>query len=127
MLMPRFPLLLIAATAGCTAPPPGTGQSAQCFFASSVTGFSEAGPDRTIVNIGSKESWELTLSGGCPDVDYAMRIGIVSRGSQRICTGRPAELVVPSASGSSGQRCLVRNIRKLSPEEAAAVRGSKPR
>ncbi|MEO5773075.1 MAG: DUF6491 family protein [Sphingomicrobium sp.] len=122
-----FILPVILAATACAARPASDVSIAEpvqeCFYASSVTGFSEAGHDKTIVNIGSKESWELSLSGGCPDVDYAMNIGIVSRGSQRICTGRPAELVVPSASGSSSQRCLVRNIRKLSPEEAAAVRG----
>ena len=125
-----IPLLALAGSA-CVAPPADIGSSAdvtqQCFYASSVTGFSEAGPDKTIVSIGSKESWELTLSGGCPDVDYAMKIGIVSRGSQRICTGRPAEIIVPSASGSSSQRCLVRNIRKISPAETAAARGEKIR
>ena len=129
--MLRFPILLTLAIAagGCAVQPGGTGSTAaarECFSASGITGFSVSGPDKAIVNIGFQESWELTLAPGCPDVDYAMKIGVVSRGSQRICTGRPAELVVPTASGSSSQRCLVRNIRKLSPEEAAAARGLTP-
>lgn len=123
-----FPIAF-AATA-CAVVPADTDSIAQaageCFFASSVTGFSEAGPDKAIVNVGSRESWELTLSGGCPDVDYAMNIGIVSRGSERICSGRPAELIVPSASGASSSRCLVRSVRKLSPAEADAARGRSP-
>lgn len=117
--------------AACTNPALGPGtqtlQSArQCFSASSISGFSDAGPDRALVRIGFQETWELTLSPGCPDVNWAMRIGIVSRGSQRICTGRPAELVVPSATGA-GQRCLVSNVRRLPPQEAAAARGETPR
>lgn len=123
-------LVPLAFATACTAAPPDTVSTAQaareCFFASSVTGFSDAGPDKAIVNIGSRESWELTLSGGCPDVDYAMKIGIVSRGSQRICSGRHAELIVPSASGSGAKRCLVRSVRKLSSAEADAVRGRSP-
>lgn len=91
-----------------------------------MTGFSDAGPDRAIVNVGLRESWELELSPGCPDVDYAQRIGIVSRGGSRICTGANVELVVPDASDSGPRRCLVRKVRKLSDEEAASVRGRTP-
>lgn len=94
-----------------------------CFWASEVTGFSDAGPDRALVNIGSRETWDLTLSPGCPDVDWAMKIAIRPRSGERICPGRPAELLVPNASGSGFQSCLVRNVRRLSPAEAAAARG----
>lgn len=99
----------------------------QCFWGSQVTGFTPTAADRVVVHVGTRESWELTLSAGCPDVDWAMRIGIVSRGGDRICTGTPAELVVPEASGRGGRRCLVNTVRKLSPDEAAAVRGNTPR
>lgn len=123
------PLALLAVTA-CA---PASEQSAiaqqasrECFWGSQVTGFSDAGPDRAILNIGQRESWELTLAPGCPDVDWAMKIGIRSRGGDRICPGRPAELFVPNASGSGMRRCLVQSVRKLSPEEAAAVRGRTP-
>lgn len=102
-------------------------ETRQCFWASSVSGFSAAGPDRANVRLGQREMWELTLSPGCPDVNWAMKIGIISRGGPRICTDRPAELVVPSASGSSSQRCLVRSVRRLSSVEAAAARGEVPR
>lgn len=123
-------LPIILAANACTYAPVGpqaqTAHGAQCFWASSVSGFSDSGPDRALIRIGTQEMWELTLSPGCPDVDWAMKIGIVSRGSQRICTDRPAELVVPSATGS-GQRCLVRSVRRLSPTEAAAARGEPPR
>ncbi|MEO6359609.1 MAG: DUF6491 family protein [Sphingomicrobium sp.] len=122
---------VIFATSACTphaiAPAAQSTQGpAQCFWASSVSGFSDAGPDRALVRIGGREMWEMTLSPGCPDVNWAMKIGIVSRGGERICTDRPAELVVPSASGSSSQRCLVRTVRKLSPEESAAARRAVP-
>lgn len=98
----------------------------ECFWGSQVTGFGDAGPDRAILNIGQRESWELTLAPGCPDVNWALNIGIRSRGGERICPGRPADLFVPNASGSGFRRCLVQNVRKLSPEEAAAARGRTP-
>lgn len=132
MRRPYILILASAALSACAAGPTDEAASAarggarQCFWASQVTGFSDAGPDRALLNLGVKETWELELSPGCPDVNWAMKIGIVSRGSQRICTGRPAELVIPSAGGRGGRSCLVRNIRKLSPQEAAAARGEKP-
>jgi len=121
-------LLPLGLLAACSAEPPAAGVAGaqQCFWNSQVTGFSDAGPDRAIVNIGSRESWELELSPGCPDVDYAQRIALVARGGSRICSGSNVELVVPDTSRTSARRCLVRSVRKLSAEEAAAVRGRTP-
>lgn len=121
-----FLLPALLAAASCTVPPgASTARDArqECFWASGVTGFNDAGPNRALVNIGRQATWELTLSPGCPDVDWAMNIGIRSRGTQRICSGVDAELLVPNASERGFQRCLVRDVRKLSPQEAAAARG----
>ncbi|UZK66567.1 DUF6491 family protein [Sphingomonas sp. M1-B02] len=116
----------LLALGACAAPPiAGTAPQAQraCFWSSQVTGFADAGPDRALVHIGTRETWELTLSPGCPDVDWAMKLGVRARGGERICPGRPAELLVPNASESGFRRCLVRNVRRLSADEAAAARG----
>jgi hypothetical protein len=122
--MRRFhPLLFIALIAGAPSPVSSdtTRKSARaCFWSSEVTGFTDAGPDRAILNIGARESWELTLSPGCPDVDWALRISVRARGGERICTGRPVELLVPEPGGRS-RACLVRSVRLLSGEEAAAA------
>ena len=129
--MRRFPVLALAlAASACAAQPTANiaPQSArQCFWGSQVSGFTDAGPDKVLVRIGAREMWELGLSGGCPDADWAMRIGIRSRGIDRICSGADAELLVPGASGGSVQRCLVRGVRKLSPEEVSAARGQAPK
>jgi hypothetical protein len=123
--MRAWPLLpiLLASGASAATPMPSEPQEAgrQCFWASQVSGFSDAGPDRALVRIGQREMWELTLSPGCPDVDWAMKIGIRARSGERICPGRPAELLVPNASESGFQRCLVRNVRKLSAKEMNAT------
>jgi hypothetical protein len=124
-----LPLVVLLVPAGCAAPPAANSapeSSRSCFWASQVTGFSDAGADKARVSIGTRETWELTVSPGCPDIDWAMRIGIRSRGGERICSGANAELLVPSASGSGLQRCLVQSVRKLSPDEAAAARGTAP-
>ncbi|MHA6723636.1 DUF6491 family protein [Sphingomonas sp. RS2018] len=95
-----------------------------CFWPSQVSGFSDGGRDRALVRIGSQAVWELTVGPGCPNIDYALQIGIRARGGQRICAGRPAELIVPFP-GSGSRSCLVRNIRRLSDAEAAPVIGLK--
>lgn len=129
-----YALTALLIGAGCAMPPENPAvpvameSPRQCFWSSEVSGFSDAGPDLALVNLGGKESWELALSPGCPNVDYAMRLGIRSRnGSGRICSGTDAELLVPPASGRGLQRCLIRSVRKLSPEEMAVARGEAPK
>lgn len=117
MVRPCVIAVAIVALAGCVGPPETTAtaqEARRCFWASEVTSFSDAGPDRARLKIGQRETWELTLSPGCPDIDWAMRIGIRSRGGERICAGANAELLVPNASGSGVRRCLVRDVRNLS-------------
>lgn len=108
--MRRIMLAALPLLSTCAVAPARTGQS--CFWASSVTGFSSAGPGRARINIGTS-AWEVALSPGCPDVDWAMRIGIRSRGGERICSGADAELLVPDSSGDQVRSCLIRSIRKL--------------
>ena len=114
-----WPMVAVLLAPACAAPSPmgSSASAAQCFWASQVSGFSSTGRHRALVRIGTRERWELTLAPGCPDIDWAMQIGIRARGGSRICSGRNAELLVPNASGSGMQRCLVRDIRPLPPEK----------
>lgn len=127
VLMPRKALLLsILALGACTASSSTQAprQSArQCFWPSEVSGFSDAGPSRALVRVGSREMWELTVSPGCPDVNWALRVGIRARAGERICPGRPAELLIPEASGNGFRRCLVRDVRKLPSGAPAGTSG----
>jgi hypothetical protein len=90
-----------------------------CFWAQNVNGF--AAPDEHTVNIkvGVHDVYQMELFGTCPDVDWNNRIALVSRGSSNICSGLDAEIVTRSPIGP--QRCPVRNIRKLTPAEVAAL------
>lgn len=91
----------------------------QCFWARNVNNF--ASNDEHIVNVkvGVRDVYQFEMFGRCPDVDWSHRVALVSRGSSYICSGLDAELIVPSPIGP--QRCNVRNIRKLSPAEVAAL------
>lgn len=91
----------------------------QCFFASSVNSFS-AVDDKTVnVRVGVKDVYELKLFTRCPDVDWSHKIGIVSRGGSSICDGFDATIIVDSSLGP--RRCQVDKVRKLTPEEVAAL------
>jgi len=131
--MHRRWLTMILPLAGCAADGGGTASAGRggaspsaCFWPSQVSGFSDAGSDKALLRIGSIQMWEATLSRGCPDVDWALQIGIRARSGQAICPGRPAELIVPDPSGSASRRCLVSNIRRLSTAEADEAQGRVP-
>lgn len=98
---------------------PGKSDGRQCFWARNVTNFN-AVDDRTVnIRVGVRDVYRMELLGPCPDIDWTQTIGIVSRGGSWICSGLDAEIVTPSPIGR--QRCAVRDIRKLTPEEAAAL------
>lgn len=91
----------------------------QCFWTSQVTNF--ASNDDRIVNVrvGVKQVYQFEMFGPCHDVDWSHQIALVSRGSSSICSGLDAEIVTSGPVGP--QRCLVRNVRKLTPAEIAAL------
>lgn len=121
-------VLLAAATAvsACSAAqaPVAGGRGLQCFYPSQVGGFQPAGDDRAIVRVGFRQAWELTLSPGCPSVDWATNIILRPRGGERVCPGRPVDMLVPEAGGRAYRRCLVNDVRRLSDEERAKAFGT---
>lgn len=91
----------------------------QCFWASSVNGFA-AVDDRTVnLSVGARDVYQLELFAPCHDVKWTETIGVESRGDSTICSGFDATIIAPSTIGP--QRCAVRNVRKLTPEEVASL------
>lgn len=98
---------------------PATPAKRQCFFASNVTNYS-AVDDKTVnVRVGVKDVYELKLFSRCPDIDWSHKIALVSRGGSSICDGFDATIIVDSTLGP--QRCTVDKVRKLTPQEIAAL------
>lgn len=97
------------------------GSDRTCFRAEQVSGFTAIDNDTVRVHVGANRVFELELFGTCHDINWSQRIGIRARGgSNWICRGIDAELVVPSVIGPS--RCQVSNIRQVSREELEAER-----
>jgi len=116
-------LLSFASAAPAAEPPPSKTPPRQCFWARDINGFN-AVDDRTVnLHVGVKDVYQLDLLSSCPDVDWTEHIAIESRGSSWICSGLDAVLIAPSSIGP--HRCMVRSVRKLTPEEVAALRQKK--
>ena len=108
-----------AAPTGAASPAMATAPARQCFWTRSVTNFAASDEDTVYVRAGARRVYELELFGPCPDVDWNQEIALVSRFGQRVCSGFDASIVSSSAIGP--QKCLVRNVRELSPQEVAAL------
>ena len=98
----------------------------QCFYTRMADGF--AAPDEHTLNVrvGVRNVYQFEMFGPCLDMDWAQRVALVSRSGSWICNGMDAE-VITHATGLGRQRCMVRHMRKLTPEEIAALpRHGKP-
>lgn len=112
------------AISACTANPAPGGAAArssgQCFLASNVNSFN-ANADGTVdIRAGASNYFRLTPAGGCPDINWAMQVGIRSTGgSDFICNAYDAEFVVPDPSGT--QRCPIATVTPITREQFDAA------
>ena len=112
-------LALTAAAAGAADKPAKAPARNECFWTNNVNGF--AAPDEHTLNVrvGVSEVYQFKMLGPCPDMDWNQRVALVSHTGSNICSGMDAEVVSPSPIGP--QRCAVRSMHKLTPEEIAAL------
>jgi hypothetical protein len=111
-------LFAVTTLAGAAQAKPAPSDRA-CFHASNVSGF-RAPDDKTVyVRVGVRDVYQMQMLGSCPQIDWAEKIGIRTRGSEWICSGLDADLISPTSIGP--QRCAVRMMRKLTPAEVAAL------
>ncbi|WP_397417952.1 DUF6491 family protein [Phenylobacterium sp.] len=91
----------------------------QCFWTRQITNFASDDPNVVHVRVGVKDVYRLEMFGPCLDVDWNNQIAVVSRGGSNICSGLDAEIISPSQIGP--HRCPVREVRKLTAAEIAAL------
>ncbi|HEY3695677.1 DUF6491 family protein, partial [Phenylobacterium sp.] len=74
------------------------------------------------IRTGSRDIYRMDLLIPCPDVDWNQRVALrSSRGAGgSICNALDAE-IISHATGLGPQRCPVKTLTKLTPEEAAAL------
>lgn len=98
---------------------PGDKPKRQCFWTHQANGFAAADDKFVNVRVGVKDVYQFEMFGRCHEVDWQNKIALVSRGGSSICTGMDADIVTPTSIGP--QRCPVRAVRKLTPEEVKAL------
>lgn len=119
-------VLAAALSVGCSASPAPNAQAAssagrQCFLASQVNSFHAIDRDTVIIRVGASRNYQLEILGTCPDINWSNRIGVRSTGgSNWVCQGMDAELIVPAATGFD--RCPVLGVQAITPEAAKAAR-----
>lgn len=113
------------ALAACTTPPAtdasvaASNSTRSCFWANSASGFNAVDETTVYVRVGVRDVYKLDLFSRCPDIDWNQAIALVSRGGNSICSGLDATVITKGPFGP--QRCEVRTVSKLTPEEVAAL------
>lgn len=95
----------------------------QCFSVQQISNFRQGRPDQVFLRVGRSDVYELNAAGGCSDLDFANRLGLVSDSGisgSRLCTDDWARVVVPGSTRPAVS-CRVRVSRKLTADEVAAL------
>lgn len=90
-----------------------------CFWTRDVNSWSAADDHTVYIKVGVKDVYRLDLMGSCPDIDWSWKMGLESHGSSSICSALDATIIAQSPIGP--QRCPVRQVTKLTPQEVAAL------
>jgi hypothetical protein len=119
-------LLLVSACANADPDVPNSPAAAnpsrQCFFASSVNGFASVDSRTVNIRVGPSDVYRLDLTNSCRDVSWTNRMALVTRGGSSICPGAAlgTSLVIRGPTGQ--QRCAVRSVTMLTPQQVEALR-----
>lgn len=122
MILRVIGVAVAATLVGCAAPADrshrlAAGDVRQCFFLSQVDGYQrvKGSRDRILVTTGPRDTYEFEVFRPCPYLGDSEVMGFDQAGGGTICSGIDVDLIVPTPTGP--QRCPVRMIRKLAPDE----------
>jgi len=123
--MTRLPALLGLAAAAIALPvalgaPAVAAGAGQCLYVNQITSTKADGMRTVYAWTGRHDGWRIDLAADCaPLADGGGKIVLAPRGSGSICGAQDFDLSVVAAGGS--QRCFVKNMTRLPPDEAAAL------
>ncbi len=120
-------VLAICAAGVVQAAPDSKPGGRACFYSRDLSSWRAADRSTVYLRVHTHDIYELKLLGECPHIDWVEGIGLEHQGSPWICSGLDATLIVPQGSGMGTLRCPVSSVRKLTPDEVAALpRKSRP-
>ena len=110
------------ATTPAASPVPSPAKRA-CFYSHQVHGWQEdrsGREDVVYLNVSARDVYRLEMLGPCVGINDALTIGVETRsGFDTICDGFDVTLITNGPIGPD--RCHVRKITKLTPEERQAL------
>jgi hypothetical protein len=127
-------LAIAAAMAvGASAQPPGGARPPpkprpSCFWTNRVENFAAVDEQNLYLRVGIHDVYRAKLFSDCFQLDWVHHLALISRGSSLICEGSNLDVDVIVRDVAAGrQRCSVTDIRKLTPDEVAALpKGARP-
>jgi Family of unknown function (DUF6491) len=103
------------------APPPPKPRPS-CFWTSRIENFAAVDEQNLYLRVGIHDVYRAKLFSNCFDIDWVHHLALISRGSSLICEGPNLDVDVIVRDVAAGrQRCAVTDIRKLTPDEVAAL------
>jgi hypothetical protein len=105
-----------------TGPPPPPKPRPSCFWTSRIENFAAVDDRNLYLRVGIHDIYRAKLFSSCFDVAWVHRLALVSHSSSLICEGPNLDVdVIVRDVGLGRQRCPVTDIRKLTPDEVAAL------
>jgi hypothetical protein len=129
---PAFAALALLAAAALGAgpaaadPTPAANTPAQrhnaCFWSENINNFAAHDDKALYLLVGVRDVYELKMFGNCFDLSWLHHIGLQTHGMSDICEGsNPDVEIVVHEVGLGHMRCPVTSVRRLTPEEVAAL------
>ncbi len=115
--------LAAAALAGQAAAAQTASQPRECFYSGNVRGFSAVDDETINFQVGGRNDIvQVKLFHPSNDLKFANGVALISRGGSYICSKFDATVVVPGVTtGIGAQRYPISSIRRLNPQEVAAL------
>lgn len=98
----------------------GTRQPRRCFTPREVRNFTAVNSTTVNVRVG-RDIYRIDTFGACPDINWTNRMALVTTGGSMICVGSALGTSLVTRGPSGRQRCQVRSITALTPEEIQAL------
>lgn len=112
--------MAIAGQAAAQAADKPAAQTRECFYVGTIRGFSAVDDETVNLRVGGRNDIvQIKLFAPSNDLRWTNGVALVSRGGSFICSKLDATLVVPGPAGP--QRYPVTSIRRLTPQEVAAL------
>jgi hypothetical protein len=93
-----------------------------CFWTDRIENFAAHDEQNLYLRVGVRDVYQAKLFSNCFEIGWVHRIALISRGSSLICEGPNLDVDVVVRDVATGrQRCPVTSIRKLTPDEVAAL------